>query len=180
MEHEVPYLLAPCPRQDRYIAQQTDRYIVKRICDGSFAGYVFQVKAGWKIEGEAERPGRPGIPLIEAAEDRVFAARHEAALFVYMRNRAYQKFVSLQVPPERIEIKVTPNFDQCSGSYGQWVAYLFKEHGARAGLCCADSLEEAKFNGLVLAHYMTDPKPTEEMRRISKELWKDIPAVGGF
>ena len=180
MEHEVPYVLAPCPRQDRPIVQQTDRYIVKRICDRSTAGYVFQVKAGWEIEDEAERRGETGYAT-EATKHRVFATRRVAALFVYMRNRAYQKFIKIEVPPERIEIVVTPNFDQCIAcSYGQWVASLYQEDGTPAGPCCSNSLEEAKFKGLLKAHLRTYPEPTEEIRRISREDWTEIPVIEGL
>lgn len=178
MEHEPPYSLARCPRRDRYEVQQMDRYKVQRNCDGSFAGYVVHLEAGgWEIDDKVEGSAATWNVADEASKHRVFATCNEAALLVSMRNRAYQWFVSVKVPPERIEIKVTPNLDRSSGYYGQWVASLFKEDGTPAGSCCSDLLEEAKFKGLALAHYMTDPKPAEEMRRISKELWNDIPVI---
>jgi hypothetical protein len=165
MGHEDPYLVARC--------DVSDRYIVKRTCDGSIAGYVLQVNAGWEIEDEA---GRRGVTryAAEATKHRVFATLDEAALFVYTRNRAYQKFINIEVPPERIEIRVTPNFGQCIVcTDGQWVAYLYQEDGTPAGLCCSDSLEEVKFKGLLKAHFKTYPEPTEEMRRTSKEDWTE-------
>jgi hypothetical protein len=152
-----------------------DRYMVKRNCDESFAGYVVQVNAGgWEIDDKVEGSAATSNVADEASEPRVFKTRCEAALFVYMRNRAYQSFVSVQVRPERIEIRVTPELDRSSGYYGQWVASL-KRDGTPAGSCSDLLLEEAKFKGLALA-YMTEP--TEAMRRISKEqVWDDIPVI---
>lgn len=163
MEHEVPYLVCDCGERNRYIVQ--------RKCDGSIAGCLCLVKAGWEIEDESERRRTPQYAA-ETIVRRVFGTLEDAALFVYMGNRAYQTFINIEDPPERIEIRITPNLGQCIAcSYGQWVASLYSEDGTLAGLCCADSLDEAKFKGLMKAHFRTYPEPTEEMRRISEEPW---------
>jgi hypothetical protein len=101
----------------------------------------------------------------------------EAALFVYMRKRAFQHFENVEVPPKRIRIKVVPNFGKRYGCRcGQWVASLYREDGTSpaGGDCCSDSLEEAKYQGLLKAHFKTGPEPNEEMRRISREVWEVI------
>ena len=93
-----------------------------------------------------------------------------------MHDRAYQKFINVEVPPERIEIRVTPNFGKRKGCpNGQWVASLYHEDRTQAGLdCCSESLEGAKFKGLQKAHFRTYPEPTEEIIRVSREDWKEI------
>jgi hypothetical protein len=127
-EERMPYLLASCDASGR-------RYFVCKL-DKSAAGYVRQNAEGqWEIEDQDD----PHFPA--------FAARDEAALFLYMNGRSYRTKVSI---PEPIQIWVSPNFGQWRNcQLGQWVASLHREDGRAAGMNrCSVSLAETKILGI--------------------------------
>jgi hypothetical protein len=174
MEHTDLYRLVTSFEERRDDRQC--RYMVVGVKETVPAGHVLQVREdAWQIIDEAEQPGYPDAA--EATKPLVFPTVGEAALFVYMRKRAFQHFEPVEVPPKRIQIRVTPNFGKrCGCRYGQWVASLYKEDGTApaGGDCCSDSLEEAKCQGLLKAHLKMGSEPNEEMRRISREVWEVI------
>jgi hypothetical protein len=173
VEPDTPYLWAECDDSSRLGGPK--RRIIWRKCDNSKAGYLLQVDGGWEIEEPIDRP-RPTRHTLEQPKPLVFPDFHDAALFLYMRNRAYTYPTTTKVPPERIEIRVSPSFDFGEFSTclrGQWIAFLYRDDGTPAGRYCGDSIEEAKFQGLKMAHFR-NPLPTEEMRQISQQQWKTM------
>jgi hypothetical protein len=172
MEDDRPYWVAPSQQGS------PDRYTIKRKGDRSTAGEITKREDEWEVEEARESSGnvrfsrQPNRPDVRVT----FKKRCEAELFVYMCGRAYDRREYVVEEQAWIEIRVSPSFgppyDGCVP--GRWAASLYWEDGRRAGGdCCSDSVEGAKLGGLRLAHYKTNPPPTERMERISKEDWQD-------
>jgi len=169
MKAESPYVVCD---------DMPGRYAVQRKCDGIVVGYILQVADSWEIEEptQLEGPNRPSRNAVGQSKPLSFKSHDDAALFLCMRGRAYQKIVSIEDPAQSLEIRITPNFDDSPWSTclrGHWKATLFD--GAKSvGHCCADSLEGAKREGLRKAYYTTS-LPEYSLQQMSDEGWMDTP-----